>query len=168
MSETDPITLREVAPADLDAFFAHQLDPEANRLAAFVGENPRDRAVFDARWARILASPRNVNRTIVAGGKVVGHVACFPQDGKLEVTYWLGREFWGRGLATQALQAMLRLVPTRPIHARCATDNVGSLRVLQKCGFVITGNDRGFAHGRGEMTEECLLRLDGTASAAQA
>ncbi|MBS0663965.1 MAG: GNAT family N-acetyltransferase [Verrucomicrobia bacterium] len=160
MNESVAVVLREVAPSDLDAFFAHQLDPEANRLAAFVGENPRDRVVFDARWARILASPRNINRTIVAGGTVVGHVACFPQNGELEVTYWLGREFWGRGLATQALQAMLRLVPARPIHARCATDNVGSLRVLQKCGFMIVGKDRGFAHGRGMETEEFILRLD--------
>ncbi len=161
MSDSVTVVLREVAPGDLDAFFAHQLDAEANRLAAFVGKDPRDRAAFDARWARILASPRNVNRTIVAAGQVVGHVACFPQDGELEVTYWLGREFWGRGLATQALRAMLQLVPTRPILARCATDNVSSLRVLQKCGFTITGTDRGFAHGRGEVTEEYLLRLDG-------
>jgi RimJ/RimL family protein N-acetyltransferase len=96
----------------------------------------------------------------VAGGQVAGYIACYPQDGHLEVTYWLGREFWGRGLATQALQQMLKLVATRPIFGRAATDNLGSIRVLQKCGFKIVGQDKGFAHGRGEETEESILRLD--------
>ena len=71
----------------------------------------------------------------MAEGQVAGHIACYPQEGELEVTYWLGREFWGRGLATQALNRMLHLVIGRPIFARVATDNIGSIRVLQKCGF---------------------------------
>jgi RimJ/RimL family protein N-acetyltransferase len=78
----------------------------------------------------------------------------------LEVTYWLGREFWGRGLATQALNRMLHLVVDRPILARAATDNIGSIRVLQKCGFKIIGKNKDFANGRGEDTEEYILRLD--------
>ncbi len=78
----------------------------------------------------------------------------------MEVTYWLGREFWGRGLATQALKRLLQLVATRPILARSAQDNPGSIRVLQKCGFKIVGEDQGFAQGRGEVTAEFILRLD--------
>ncbi len=154
------ITLREVEPADLEAFFQHQLDPEANRMAAFVGADPKDRAAFDAHWNKILNSSRNINRTIIADGQVAGHVACFPDGDHLEVTYWLGREFWGRGVATEALRQMLRLVADRPIFARAATDNQGSIRVLQKCAFKIIGADRGFANGRGGDTEEYILRLD--------
>lgn len=160
MSNLERVTLREVEPADLDAFFVHQLDPEANRLAAFVGKNPHDRAAFDAHWQRNLNSPANTNRTIVAGGQVVGHIACYPQGADPEVTYWIGREFWGRGVATHALQQMLRLVTARPMLARVATDNLGSLKVLQKCGFKITGTDKGFANGRVAETEEYHLRLD--------
>jgi len=160
MSGSESVTIREVESSDLEAFFAHQLDPEANRMAAFVADDPKDRAAFDAHWAEILRSSQNINRTIVAGGQVVGHVACFPQGGNLEVTYWLGREFWGRGMATQALSQMLHLVTGRPIFARAATDNIGSVRVLQKCGFRIIGKDKGFANGRGEDTEEYILRLD--------
>jgi RimJ/RimL family protein N-acetyltransferase len=78
----------------------------------------------------------------------------------MEVTYWLGREFWGKGLATQALNKMLHLVAARPIFGRAATDNIGSIKVLQKCGFKIIGTDKGFANGRGQETEECILRLD--------
>ncbi len=160
MSSSDRITLRPVEPSDLDAFYAHQLDPEAIRLAAFVNPDRKNRAAFDVHWTKILNAPENINRTIVADGQVAGHIACFPMEGNLEVTYWLGREFWGRGIATQALNQMLRLITVRPLFARAATDNLGSLRVLQKCGFTIVGQDKGFAAGRGADTEEYILRLD--------
>ena len=96
----------------------------------------------------------------MAERQVAGHIACYPDGENMEVTYWLGREFWGRGLATQALSRMLHIVVDRPIFARAATDNIGSIRVLQKCGFNIIGKDKGFAPGRGEDIEECVLRLD--------
>ena len=160
MSRFESITLREVESADLETFYVQQLDREAIRMAAFVGADPTDRAAFDAHWDKILRSPQNTNRTIVADGQVAGHIACFPQGENIEVTYWLGREFWGRGLATQALTRMLHLVGARPILARVATDNIGSLRVLQKCGFKIIGKNKDFANGRGADTEEYILRLD--------
>lgn len=162
MSEFGSVTIREVESSDLETFYHHQLDPEAILMAAFVGKNREDRAVFDAHWHKILRSPQNTNRTIVADGQVVGYVACFPDGGHLEVTYWLGREFWGKGLATEALKQMLHLVPDRPIFARAAADNIGSLKVLEKCGFKIIGTDKGFANGRGEETKEYILRLDAT------
>jgi RimJ/RimL family protein N-acetyltransferase len=77
----------------------------------------------------------------------------------LEVTYWIGREFWGRGIATAALAEFLKLQTTRPIFGRAAKDNVGSLRVLAKCGFVIIREDKGYAYARGEEVEEYVLRL---------
>lgn len=160
MSGLESITIREVESPDLDTFYKHQLDPEAIRMAAFVGANRKDRTVFNAHWNKIVTSPQNTNRTIVAGEQVAGYIACYPQGEHLEVTYWLGREFWGRGLATQALNRMLDLVVARPLFARAATDNIGSLKVLQKCGFKIIGTDKGFANGRGEDTEEYILRLD--------
>jgi RimJ/RimL family protein N-acetyltransferase len=160
MNKFESITIREVEASDLEVFHKHQLDPEAIRMAAFVGKDRKDKAVFDAHWNKILKSPQNINRTIVADGRVAGHIACYPDGEHMEVTYWLGREFWGKGLATQALRRMLELVVERPIFARAATDNIGSIRVLQKCGFKIIGKDKGFANGRGEETEEYILRLD--------
>ncbi|MFT3830336.1 MAG: GNAT family N-acetyltransferase [Opitutaceae bacterium] len=162
MSKSIPesVTLREVESSDLETFYRQQLDPEANWMAAFVGIDPRDRAAFDAHWGKILQAPRITQRTILAADQIAGHVACFPDGEKLEVTYWLGREFWGRGIATRALAQLLRLVVVRPIFARTAADNRRSLRVLEKCGFRIMGTDKGFANGRGAETEEYLLRLD--------
>jgi RimJ/RimL family protein N-acetyltransferase len=160
MNRFESITIREVESSDLETFYEHQRDPEAIRMAAFIFRDPKDRVAFDAHWKKILQSSQNINRTIVAEGQVAGHIACFPQEGNLEVTYWLGREFWGRGIATEALNRMLHLVVDRPIFARAATDNIGSIKVLEKCGFKIIGKDKGFANGRGEETEEYILRLD--------
>ena len=154
------ITIREVECSDLKTFYEHQLDPEAIRMAAFVAKDPKDKVAFDTHWNKILNSPQNTTRTIVADGRVAGHIACYPDGERIEVTYWLGREFWGRGLATQALNRMLHLVVDRPIFARAPADNIGSIRVLQKCGFKIIGKNKDFANGRGEDTEEYILRLN--------
>jgi RimJ/RimL family protein N-acetyltransferase len=158
MTAFERITIRDIESSNLETFYGHQLDPEAIRMAAFVCEDPKDRVAFDAHWDKILHSSQITKRTIVAEGRVAGHISCFPHGENIEVTYWLGREFWGRGLATQALNRMLQLVADRPIFARAATDNIGSIRVLEKCGFKIIGKNRDFAHGRGVATEEYILR----------
>jgi len=160
MSGFESITIRKVEPSDLETFYVHQLDPQAIRMAAFIGRDPKDKAAFEAHWNKILNSSRITQRTIVAEGQVAGYIGCFPHGEDMEVTYWLGREFWGRGLATQALNRMLHLVVDRPIFARAAADNSGSIRVLQKSGFKMIGKNKGFANGRGEETEEYIFRLD--------
>ncbi|MGW1493388.1 GNAT family N-acetyltransferase [Streptomyces sp. NPDC002402] len=154
------VALREVLDSDLPHFFRHMSDPESNRMAAFTCEDPTDRASFDAHWARIRASDA-VIRTVLADGLVVGHTAVYGPPEEREVTYVIDRAHWGRGVATAALGALLELVPTRPLHARAAADNAGSIRVLEKCGFTVTGKDRGFAHARGAQTDELLLTLAG-------
>lgn len=153
------VLLRAVEEIDLELFFQHQLDPEAIRMAAFTVEDPTDRTAFFARWARFLGSESIVTRTIVVDASVVGHVSSFVQDGDTEVTYWIDRAVWGRGIASQALAEFLTEVTTRPLHARVAKDNVGSRKVLERCGFTIVGEDRGFASGRGQDVEEFLLHL---------
>ena len=127
------VVLRPVEPDDLPVFFANQADPGA---AALVGLPSRDRAAFDAHWERILADPSGVIRTIVtADGAIAGNILSFLRDDEREVGYWLGRDFWGRGIATQALSAFLHIETRRPLHAGVAPHNTGSLRVLEKCGF---------------------------------
>ncbi|MFD3653760.1 GNAT family N-acetyltransferase [Streptomyces sp. 24-1644] len=154
------VTLREVRDGDLPLFFACMSDPEANRVAAFTSKDPTDRAAFDAHWARIRAAEHILMRTVLADGVVVGNTGVYGPPDDRQVTYWIDRAHWGRGLATAALRALLDLVPERPLHARAAADNLGSVRVLRKCGFAVTGRDRGFAEARGEETEELLLTLD--------
>jgi RimJ/RimL family protein N-acetyltransferase len=95
----------------------------------------RDRDGFDAHWQRVLANPSNVVRVIEAEGEVAGNIGSWEQEGQRFVGYWIGRDFWGRGLATAALAELAEELP-KPLHAWVASSNVGSIRVLEKCGFV--------------------------------
>jgi RimJ/RimL family protein N-acetyltransferase len=163
------ILLREVTEDDLAIFFAQQQDPAANWMAAFTARDPTDWAAFAAKWAKIL-DDRTLAKTILCDGQVAGSVSRFvaPWSGQHEVTYWVGREYWGRGVATRALAGFVGLVAVRPLYARAAWDNVASIRVLEKCGFVPIGRDRGFANARGAEVEEVVLELraGGTGGAA--
>jgi RimJ/RimL family protein N-acetyltransferase len=153
------VSLRELSPDDLPLFFEQQLDPAANHQAAATVEDPADRAAFDAHWVRILHNPEVKVRTILVGEQVAGYVASFVRFGEPEVSYWLGREYWGGGVATRALAEFLEELPIRPIYGRAAVDNVASVRVLAKCGFVESGRDRFFSHSRGHEVEEVILKL---------
>ncbi|MFD5098233.1 GNAT family N-acetyltransferase [Streptomyces albidochromogenes] len=159
MTPASGVTLREVQPDDLDLFFAHFQDPEAKRMAAFGPADPVDRERFDAHWKRNIAE--YVVRTVLADGEVAGSVCVYGEPGDLQVTYWIDRAHWGRGVATAALRAVLEVVPERPLFARAAADNAGSVRVLEKCGFAVTGHERGFANARGAEIDELVLTLSG-------
>ncbi|EPD57961.1 MULTISPECIES: GNAT family N-acetyltransferase [Streptomyces] len=154
------VVLREVHESDLPVFFRQMNDPEAVRMAAFTPEDPADRDAFDARWKRILASD-DVTRTVLADGDVVGSTAVYGEPGEREVTYWVDRAYWGRGVATAALRALLAEVRERPLYARAAADNAGSLRVLEKCGFRRTARVSGYANARGAEIDEVVLTLEG-------
>ncbi len=157
---TSALWLREVAEEDLAVFFEHHLDPEARWMAAFTAKDPTNRDAFMAHWLRILADATVRAKTIVFDGQVAGSVMSYEDAHGPEVTYWIGRSFWGQGIATQALAAFLAQVNTvRPIHARAAKDNVASLRVLEKSSFVVIGESQGFANARSEEIEEWLLEL---------
>ena len=127
------IRLRNVEPDDLPIFFEQQLNDDAARMAGFLS---RDRAAFDAHWAKnILGNPAAVIQTILFAGKVAGNIGSWRQDTLRFVGYWIGKEYWGRGIATQALGHMLCVVTERPLHAHVAKHNLASIRVLGKCGF---------------------------------
>ncbi|MFF5478558.1 GNAT family N-acetyltransferase [Streptomyces sp. NPDC012935] len=154
------VELREVHDSDLPVFYRQLNDPEALRMAAFTPKDPEDRDAFDAHWRRIRSSD-DVLRTILADGDVVGSAAVYGEPGEREVTYWVDRAYWGRGVATAALRGLLAQVPERPLYARAAADNEGSLRVLHKCGFRVSAHARGFANARGEEIDEVVLHLEG-------
>ena len=156
------LRIRPVREADLPIFFQHQQDPEAAFMAAFTAEDPANLEAFLTHWHRLLQSNTVMKRSILSAGEVVGHIASWMEDDRTEVTYWIARDHWGRGVATAALSLFLRGIDTRPIYARVAEDNAGSIRVLEKCGFVVVDKDRGFANARGELIDELLLRLDAT------
>ncbi len=127
-------------------------------MAAFTPPDPTDRATFDAHWERILGND-TIMRTIELDGRVVGHVGSWVQEGDREITYWIDHNHWGKGVATAALALFLDEVTERPLYARAARDNMGSIRVLEKNGFEVIDTDRGYANARGEEIDEVVCRL---------
>jgi RimJ/RimL family protein N-acetyltransferase len=137
-SPTGDVLLRDVEESDLPVFFEHQLDPEATRMAGFPA---RDRGSFMAHWNRILEVESVVKKTILFEGEVAGNIVSFLNSGEREVGYWIGREFWGGGVATRALAGFVRLEARRPLYASVARHNAASMHVLQKCGFRVSGEE---------------------------
>jgi RimJ/RimL family protein N-acetyltransferase len=149
--------LRDVIEEDLPVFFEHQRDPEAVEMAAFPA---REREPFFEHWHRIMGDDELVAKTIVSEGEVAGNISSWERDGKRLVGYWLGREFWGRGLATQALAELVEELTVRPLYAEVSTTNVGSIRVLEKCGFTVVGTTTEQDEAFGEI-ELLLMTLVG-------
>jgi RimJ/RimL family protein N-acetyltransferase len=149
------VLLRDVQDDDLVTLFEHQTDPEANRMANF---EPRDRDAFMAHWAKILRDDSVVVRTIEVEGRVAGNVVSWEHDGERDVGYWIGRDDWGKGVATAALTAFLVELDTRPLHAHVAAHNIGSIRVLEKCGFERSSAER--LPVDTDKVQELLMKLD--------
>lgn len=154
------IDLRQVEASDLPFFFQFQLDPDANRMAAFTAKDPSDRAAFDAHWERILTSETVLIRTIVCDGEVAGSVLSYVMEDTPEVSYWIGKPYWGKGIATEALKQFLEIQAERPIYARVACDNTGSIRVLEKCEFIVQRTESGYANARGSEIDEFVMVLE--------
>ncbi|MBU0517357.1 GNAT family N-acetyltransferase [bacterium] len=155
------VTLRDVMDDDLPIFYEQQLDPDANTMAAFTSEDPTDREAFEAHWEKIRNDDTIVLKTILFNDNVAGYVAKFLREDDPEISYWIGKEYWGKGVATTALTQFLAVIEERPLYARVAKDNIGSVRVLEKCGFKVCGEDVYFANARGKEIEEFVFRLDG-------
>ncbi len=130
--------LRDVVEADLPVLFEQQRDPEATSMADFPA---KDHETFTAHWQRILGDDTLTKKTILFEGQVAGNIVSWDQDGRRLVGYWLGKEFWGKGLATKALAELLEELTVRPLHAYVAKTNIGSIRVLEKCGFAPSDAD---------------------------
>jgi RimJ/RimL family protein N-acetyltransferase len=163
----DDVTLRQVEESDLDILFEQQREPAGVWMAGFVAADPNDRDEYMRMWTMIRSFQTTIMRIILYNGQVAGdivlHEAVATQP---EVGYWLGRDFWGKGIATRGLQLFLDQTPTRPLYARVITDNTASLRVLQKCGFRITGEQKEYANGRDAEVTLHMLRLDGDGAQA--
>jgi RimJ/RimL family protein N-acetyltransferase len=159
-------TLREVRDKDLAVLFEQWADPVAARMAAFTAPDHMDWDAFQRRWSRIRADETMIAKAIVVDGEVAGTIGSWGDPAEREVTYWIGRSYWGKGIATSALNAFLTVDPSRPLHARVASDNAASRRVLEKCGFRVIATDRGFAEARSAEIEELVLRLEEPGSTA--
>ena len=158
LPSTGEVRLRDVEEADLPIFYEHQRDPEGARMAAFI---PRDHEEFMGHWStRILADDTVWKKTVLVDGHVAGNLLSFEMSGEREVGYWIGRQYWGKGIATRALSLFLEQARGRPIYAHVAKGNVASIRVLEKCGFTMLREDVRPPSDRGDETPEFVLILE--------
>lgn len=159
MISNGKIILRKTEIEDLELFFIFQLDYDANYLAAFTSKDPTDKTAYLEKYTKLL-NDRTINmRTIIVDNVIAGSIAKFEMEGKAEITYWIDKKFWGKGVATKALEDFLIIENRRPIFGRVAFDNFASQKVLEKCGFVKIGKDKGFANARQTETEEFIYKL---------
>jgi RimJ/RimL family protein N-acetyltransferase len=124
-------------------------------MAAFPA---RDKDDFMSHWKiKILAVENNFKKTIIFNGHIAGNLLCWEQDGKWLVGYWIGQEYWGRGIATSALKEFLQFFNIRPLYAYVSKNNIGSIRVLEKCGFTTENDEKSFSKVHGHDVEEVLM-----------
>ena len=154
------VLLRDVIVLDLPVFYEQQLDPDATFMTAFTAKDPTDREAFIAQWSKILSDETAVIQTILFERQIAGYVLSHSWFGEPEISYWLGKSYWGSGIASTALTMFLEKFEIRPLYARAAKDNVASIRVLEKCGFAIVGEGKGYANARGAEVDEFILKLE--------
>jgi len=153
------VTLRPIEQVDLPVFFEHQQHKPAQFMAAFVHEDMTDRKQFEAHWAKLMSSDTVLKYSVEVDGKLVGHIMSFEMVGDREITCWIDHHYWGKGIATAAIELFIEIESTRPLHGRAAKDNIASIRSMEKCGFVLVAHERGFAHGRGKEIDEVVMVL---------
>lgn len=153
------IALVKTEKDDLNAFFQFQLDEEANYLAAFTSKDSNNKTAYIEKYTKFLTDPTINMQTIKLDNEIVGSIAKFVRGGDAEITYWMDKKFWGKGIATTALKKFLAIENTRPIFGRVAFDNFASQKVLEKAGFMKVGIDKGFANARQTEIEEFIYKL---------
>src|SRR5689334_570242 len=151
------LRLRPVTEVDLPILFEHQRDPEAALMAVFP---PRDSDAFLAHWRRIIADPSKLALAITDEETVLGYVASFDADDARLLGYWIGREYWGRGIGRSAVALFLETETTRPLYAHVARTNVASVRILEHCDFKAVGSTTAAAPTGGDEIGEIVFRLD--------
>lgn len=153
------VSLRQTKEDDLVFFFQFQLDEEANYLAAFTAKDHTDPIAYHQKYAKFLHDPTINMQTILVNNTIAGSIAKFEIEGEAEITYWIDKAYWGQGIATTALNCFLAIEKARPLFGRVAFDNTGSQKVLEKCGFIKIGTDKGFANARQTEIEEFIYKL---------
>lgn len=160
LNESPSVILKETELNDLETLFIHQADEEAAHMAAFVNERWNDKAAYLAKWNKLLADETVNIRTIVLADKVVGSIFTWRLMDELQISYGIGKAYWNRGIVTSALRQFLSIMPERPLFGRVAFDNIGSAKVLTKCGFKKIKEETFYAYARKQEIVELVFLLE--------
>ncbi|MBK9149657.1 MAG: GNAT family N-acetyltransferase [Saprospiraceae bacterium] len=153
------IQLRKTVLIDFETLFEFQLDDEAKYLAAFNSADHSDKKAYIKKYKGLLTDPTVNNHTVLLGNQIIGSISKFVMFGDNEITYWIDKKHWGQGFATNALQLFLSIEFSRHLFGRVAFDNYGSQKVLERCGFIKIGSDKGFSNTRQSEIEEYIYKI---------
>ena len=161
---TERLVVRPPQPGDAPAIAAYAGDLAVSRMLSPV-PHPYTREDADAFVARCADPPAGERVLAVSDGEgFAGLIGVQREAGErlTEVGYWYGRPHWGRGYATEALRAVLaRAAPAWGVRALVSghfVDNPASGRVLEKAGFLYTGDRRlRLSLARGEEVETRMM-----------
>jgi len=104
---------------------------------------------------------------IDVGGKAVGSIGVFKKDDVYcksgEIGYWLGEEYWGKGIVTEAIKQICEIAFDKfdlvRIFAEPYANNTGSRKVLEKAGFELEGIMKKGVYKNGEIHDYCMYSL---------
>lgn len=153
------VKLRELRREDYKILFDFQKDQESNYMAAFVSKDPNNWNEFKNKWDKISNHHDNIIKTILYNDELSGYISKYILMDQPNIGYWIGRKYWGKGIATQAVREFLELYKDRPLQARVAFDNLASIKILEKCGFSKIGEDKYFANARKRVITEYIYEL---------
>lgn len=159
--ETRRLALRSPAAQDVSRLATLANDPDIARMTLRM---PHPYSSEDAESFILAVAGQDPSRAATfliehEDHGPVGVIGLFEdKDPAPEVGYWIGRPFWGRGYATEALEAALvwasKRWRRRALVAGHFADNAASGRVLEKAGFLYTGEVRkGFSLARSSVTD---------------
>ncbi|MET9020364.1 GNAT family N-acetyltransferase [Actinopolymorpha sp. NPDC004070] len=150
----DRVVLRELQPEDAADLFVWRSDPEVQKYNSEPMQEVRQASQLIEELRREYSAQKAVHWAVTLSGDdraigLFGLVSWERFHRRAEVGYDLRRDHWGRGIATEALDAMLRFGFTRMqlnrVEAQTIADNHGSVRLLQRLGFRREGLRRAYS-----------------------
>ena len=167
--ETESLILRKPARSDAKDIYRYACDKEVARYVLWephrsIGETRafvrdlryRIRSGYPSSWAVVLRGTGTVIGTI-------GFMWYSSENRSAELGYSFSREYWNRGYATQALDAVVgaafRSLPLNRLEAQHDVRNPASGRVMQKCGFLQEGILRSRMINKGEFVDVALYAI---------
>ena len=163
--ETRRLLLRSPAPQDVPAIAKLANDPDIARMTLRM-PHPYGQGDAEAFVVQVAAqNPARAATFLIEHEDLgpVGVIGLFEgEDAVPEAGYWIGRDFWGRGFATEALEAGMvwasKKWKRRALMAGHFADNPASGRVLEKAGFLYTGETRpAFSQARGAVADTRMM-----------
>ena len=165
MSGPEQITLRAWRSSDISSLVRYANNRKIWINLRDIFPLPYTRAEAE-KWIGISESNRGptTNFAIELQGEAIGGIGCRLLDDvnckTAEIGYWLGEPFWGRGIATAALKQTteyaFQTFRLERVQAHVFAWNPASMRVLEKCGYVLEGRLRRSIFKDGRLTDSLL------------